>query len=135
MITLKEFADRWLGERDLKDSARHEYERILATRLNPLHQLPLNALDAATVRSWYAGMDKTKPTARKHAYGLLSSICSTATTDKRLPENPCRIEGATTIARRVAPVALTPAQLHLLADSITPQHRVLVLLGGWLGLR
>src|ERR1700757_3313365 len=58
--TFGDFAKRCIEERDLKESSRVEYRRLHRLYItDTLGRLPLHALDAATVRSWFANLDTT----------------------------------------------------------------------------
>jgi hypothetical protein len=87
--TFGDYATRWIDERDLKESSRKEYRRLLASFVtDTLGPVPLHALDAAAVRSWFAGLDTTAH--RKHkVYWFVHSICATAVSDGLLSPNPC----------------------------------------------
>lgn len=96
-VSLKEFADRWVKERDLKARTREEYERHL--RLHVLGQLgkrPLGEINPGHVRTWRnallaAGVGQS--TVAK-TYRILHAIFATAVDDDLIRRNPCRIKGA-----------------------------------------
>ena len=96
-ISLSEYADRWVKERDLKARTREEYERHL--RLHVRRQLGMRALadiTSAHVRSWRAELLEAgvgKSTVAK-TYRILHAILATAVDDDLLRRNPCRIKGA-----------------------------------------
>jgi integrase len=133
--TFGDYATRWIAERPLKESSRREYERMyrsfMADELGPI---PLHALDAATVRAWFANLDTTP--ARKHkTYGRLASIVGTAVSDGLLSPNPCQLN-VSKPPRQLKPAELTPAEVAQLASNIAPQRfSALVLIGAWCGLR
>jgi hypothetical protein len=91
--TFGDYATRWIDERRLKDSSRREYRRLLTgfitDTLGPL-PLPLHALDAPTVRRWFAALDTTEHRKFK-VYWFLHSICATAVTDGLVSPNPCQL--------------------------------------------
>lgn len=66
--------------------------------------------------------------------GLLRSILNTAVEDGRIASNPCRIEGTGRERPDGRPVA-TVADVYALADAIGAEHRLLVLLACFAGLR
>ena len=140
--TLGEYARTWLDTRTnrrgepLKPRTRSEYDRLLATCLEPLAELRLNAITPALVRDWYTGLQSSGTvTQAARAYGLLRAIMATAVDDGRLAVNPCRIRGAHTAStgKRVEPP--TPEQLATIVDKIGEKYRAAVLLAAWAGVR
>jgi integrase len=89
------------------------------------------------VRSWHAdllrGPYPGDSTSAK-AYRLLRSILNTAVEDGRIAANPCQIEGAGRERPDERPVA-TVAEVYALADAVGAEHRLLVLLACFAGLR
>jgi integrase len=129
-----DYAKQWIEERTLKDSSRIEYRRLLKNHIaDELGHLPLHALDAAQVRTWFANLDTTAHRKFK-VYGLLHSICATAVSDGLLSPNPCQMSPKRP-ARQVKPIILEPAEVAASADEITPQYRALALIAAWCGLR
>ena len=60
-----EYATDWLETRSLKPRTKIGYEASYNNYIKgKLEDVPLSALNAETVRRWYAAMDKAKPTAR-----------------------------------------------------------------------
>jgi integrase len=134
-VTLGEYADTWVEHRNVKESTKIEYRRLLAGPLQPLRSVELRHLSAELVRSWHAGLSGT-PRRRSHAYGLLHAILATAVTDEIIPVNPARIPRAMNPPRKREPVILTPSELAQVADAIKPDRlRALVLVLAWCGLR
>lgn len=137
-ITLEAFARRWLHERPLRPRTVELYEGLLDLHiLPPLGQLELNRITGPKVRSWHAdllrGPYPGDSTSAK-AYRLLRSILNTAVEDGRIASNPCQIEGAGRERPDERPVA-TVAEVYALADAIGAEHRLLVLLACFAGLR
>ncbi|SBS75596.1 Phage integrase family protein [uncultured Mycobacterium sp.] len=136
-VTVASFAATWVEQRNLKPRTKAGYEAHVARlKESTLGPVPLGQLTPEAVRTWYAGFDKTKPTARAHAYQFLHAVCGTAVSDGLLPSNPCNIPKAMhTVTKRQAKV-LDPQQLDALADAIEPKRlRMLVLLMAWCGPR
>src|SRR6185312_3971561 len=133
--TFGEYATRWIEERPLKESSRREYRRMYASFMSDtLGPVPLHALDAATVRTWFASLDTTAHRKFK-TYGRLHSIVATAVSDGLLSPNPCDLV-VKKPPRKVKPAELTPAEVAQLAKNIEPQQfAAFVLIGGWCGLR
>jgi hypothetical protein len=96
-VSLKEFAERWVKERDLKARTREEYERQL--RLHVLEQLgrrPISEVTPGHIPTWRtallaAGVGRS--TAAK-TYRILHAIFATAVDDDLIRRNPCRVKGA-----------------------------------------
>jgi len=133
--TFGEYATRWIEERPLKESSRREYRRMYASFMSDtLGPVPLHALDAATVRTWFASLDTTAHRKFK-TYGRLHSIVATAVSDGLLSPNPCDLV-VKKPPRKVKPAELTPSEVAQLAKNIEPQQfAAFVLIGGWCGLR
>lgn len=90
--TFGTYAQRWLQHRDLKPRTRTHYGILLDNQILPTFaERPLRAITSESVRDWYATLDKTRPTLRSHAYGLLRTILATAVTDEKIPLNPARV--------------------------------------------
>jgi hypothetical protein len=78
-ITLREYADAWLADRDLEQTTRDHYTQILRDHVYPTFgAVPVPSITPPDVRAWHVGMSRrTGPTARAHAYGLLRTILNT----------------------------------------------------------
>ena len=137
-MTLEEFGRKWLVERPLRPRTKELYEGLLDLHILPsLGEIELNRLTAAKVRSWHADLDRGAypgaPTVAK-AYRLLRAILNTAVEDGRIASNPCLIEGAGRERPDERPVA-SVAEVYALADAVGGEHRLLVLLACFAGLR
>lgn len=135
------YATAWLAGRrrsdgrDLAPTTRDHYTQLLRDHLTPTFgQCPLTAITPAAVREWHARL-KTGPTARAHAYMLLSSILATAVDDEAIPASPCRMRGAGRAkrARRVQPASL--AELETITQKVPTRYRLMILLAAWCALR
>ncbi len=134
-ITVAEYADAWLADRDLKPRTRHHYRYLLDDHVLPtLGALPVKAVTPAAVRTWHAQLD-TGPTAKVHAYALLKSILGTAVDDEMLATNPCRVRGASRVkrAREIHPATLD--ELATITEAMPERLRLLVPLSAWCALR
>jgi integrase len=135
-ITLGEYADRWIEQRNIKPGTRIEYQRMNKRYLDKLGKLALRDISADTVRSWYVGLGVGTPTRNARVYGLLHSILATALTDGLITVNPCHISRAMNPARKREPVILSVPEVAQVADAIRPpQLRCFVLVAAWCGLR
>jgi integrase len=136
-VTVREFAEAWLGHRDLEDRTREHYAQLLRDHVYPTFgSLPVPALTPAAVRTWHAALSKrTGPTARAHAYALLRTVMNTAVADDLIPANPCRVRGAGQTRRVKKIVPATLAELAALTRAMPAKYQLLVLLAAWCGLR
>lgn len=135
-ITLRDYAEQWLKQRDLTPKTHALYRQLLDRRILPtLGDQVLKAITPAIVRAWWIGLGRDTPTRNTHAYQLLKAIFNTAVDDKAAPENPCQIKtaGKPPRARDVKP--LTPAELATVAESVPGVYRVAVPVAAWCGLR
>ena len=103
-VTVAEYAEQWIKQRNLKARTRIGYESTLARYISssPLGRLPLRSVTGAAVRS-YASLSATRPTARAHAYQLLHAVLATAVLDELLPANPAHIARAMAAPTRRQP--------------------------------
>ncbi len=140
--TFASFAEHWLTTRTNRDGehlrprTRVEYERLLATALQPLAGERLNALTPQMVRSWYNDQVRTgRKTQSARAYGFLKSVLATAVTDGKITTNPCMIRGAQNAktGRKVEPP--TPDELQTILNAITPRYKAAVIIAAWAGCR
>lgn len=136
-VTVAEYAAAWIEQRPLKARTRIGYESTLARHITDtaLGRLPLRNVTGAAVRSWYAGLNTAKPTARAHAYQLLHAVLATAVADELLPANPARISRAMAAPTKRQPVILEAAEVAALADEIKPELGALILVAAWCGPR
>ncbi|MFG2060464.1 tyrosine-type recombinase/integrase [Micromonospora sp. NPDC048871] len=136
-ITLSEYADRWMRERDLKARTREEYERHIRLHVRPqLGAHALNEISAPHIRKWRADRladGVGKPTVAK-TYRILHAIFATAVDDDLIRRNPCRIKGAGQDKADERPTA-TLQQVFAIAEAIQPRYRLLVLLAAFAQLR
>ncbi|GAA1423877.1 tyrosine-type recombinase/integrase [Catellatospora coxensis] len=136
-MTLTEYTDRWVKDRDLKPRTRVEYERVLRLHVKPqLGEQLLNEVTAPQIRAWRserlaAGVGK--PTVAK-TYRILRAIFATALDDDLIRRNPCRIKGAGQDVADERPTA-TLEQVFAIAGAIQPRYRLLVLLATFAQLR
>ena len=135
--TLGEYATDWLATRPLKPRTKLGYEASFNNHIKPkLGAVPLSALNAETVRRWYAGLGSQHPTRNAHAYGLLHGICATAVTDGLLTVNPCQIARAMNPPTKRQPVILDVDDIDKLATTVEPERlKAFVLISAWCGLR
>ncbi|ARQ94650.1 integrase [Mycobacterium phage Journey13] len=133
-VTVEEYVNRWLEERDLAPSTRELYRTHAKKRIFPvLGDVAISEVTPALVRAWWAGMGQDYPTARRHAYNVLRAVMNTALEDKLVSENPCRIEQKAAPERDVE--AISPEQLELVAAEVHEHYRIAVYILAWTSLR
>lgn len=135
--TFEDYARAWLdGRHDLRPTTRTSYTTALTKHLLPAFgPLPLEAVTVAAVRAWFGSYGERTPTARAHAYQVLSSIMRQAEDDELIERNPCRIKAGGRTKTKREPEILTRAELFALADAMPDQYRALTLVAGLCGLR
>ena len=136
--TFSRYAQGWLdGRHDLRPSTRESYTTALNKHLLPYFgEMPMDEITIKDVRAWFNGYGTRTPTARAHAYQVLSAIMSTAEDeDGIITRSPCRIRagGRTKVKRE--PEVLTLDELLALADAMPEHHRALTLVCGFGALR
>jgi integrase len=135
-ITLGEYVDRWIEQRNVKAGTRIEYKRIAKRKFDKLRKLPLRDITPDIVRAWHVSLGTTTPRATSHAYGLLHAVLTTAVSDELITVNPAMISRAMNVNRKREPVILTVTEVAKVADAIKPERlRCFVLVAAWCGLR
>jgi hypothetical protein len=110
-MTLTDYANPWLADRQLKPRTRQLYRSLLDHHILPtLGGKPLTTLTAADIRGWHAQQDRATPTATAHANALLRTILGSAVDDDLIPTNPAQIRGASQTKRlhRIEPATPGP---------------------------
>jgi integrase len=134
--TLEEYADEWLETRDLRPRVRVEYRSLLDGRIIPdLGSVPVTRLTSATVRRWYAKQGDAAPSARAHAYALLRTIMATAVEDEIIDANPCKLKGASTVARKHKVRPATLEEIDVMVERLPDRYKAMLLLATWCGPR
>ena len=135
-MTFGGYAERWMEHRDLKPRTRAHYGSLLDKQILPhLADVPLRSITPELVRDWYADLDRTRPTLRAHAYGLLRTVLGSAVEDEKITANPCHIRGAGA-AKRVKQIKpATLEELEALTRAMSEKYRPMVMLSSWCGLR
>lgn len=134
--TLRDYANQWLTERDIKMRTRTHYRTLLDRFILPdLGEVRLDRLAPATVRTWHAQLPDDTPTLRAHAYSLLRSIMRTAVADDLVTSNPCRMPKAGRATKAKTTVIPTPAEVAALVDALPARYQAQALVAAWCGLR
>ena len=135
-LTLAEYANVWIEQRDLKDRTREHYRRLLDEHILPkLGRLPISSIDVDDVKRWYAKTLVDRPTMRAHSYGLLRTIMGTAVVDGKIPANPVVIRRAGSARRAIIIRPATLDELTKLTNAMPEQYRAMILLASWCALR
>ncbi len=135
-ITLRNYSDRWLAERDVTPKTRALYRDLLDSRILPLlGDEHLTDITPALIRTWWAGLGDKTPTRSAHAYQLLRTVLNTAVDDHLISENPAKIKGAGQTPKRRQLDILTPAELDQVTAAMPEQYRAAVPVAAWAGLR
>lgn len=134
-VTVEEYTRQWIKQRDLAPATRDLYETVARTKIYPTMLGPLEVprVTPAVVRTWWAGLDKSKPVARRKGYALLRSVLNTAVDDNLLEANPCRLSLKAADERDVE--ALTVEQLEAVAAEVPEHYRMAVYALAWTSLR
>lgn len=134
-LTLREYSEKWLEQRNLKPRTADHYRQLLDHFLLPdLGDLPLKAITPEVVRNWYHRL-VTGPTYKAHAYSLLRTITRTAVDDRLIPASPCVIRGAGSVKRAVKIKPATLGDLENIVAAMPERLRLLVLLAAWCAMR
>jgi integrase len=131
------YAQDWLDARhDLRPSTRRSYQTALDRHLVPwFGDMPIDEVTVQDVRAWFASYGDQTPTARFHAYAVLTSVMGQALDDELIEKNPCRVKSGGRAKVKREPEVLTLPELLALADAMPEHHRALTLLCGLCGLR
>lgn len=137
LVTFRAYADAWLTGRGLEDRTREHYAQLLRDHLRPTFgDTAVTLIAPAAVRTWHSELgQRTGPTARAHAYGLLRTILNTAVADELIVANPCRVRGAGQSKRAVRIRPATLAELEVLTAAMPPKYHLMTLLAAWCALR
>ncbi|TWP51238.1 site-specific integrase [Lentzea tibetensis] len=136
-VSLKEYAERWISERDLEDRTRELYRGYLRNHVGPhLGEVMLSGLSAPRIRTWRKELldAKTGASTVAKSYRFLRTVLNTAVDDELIRKNPCRIKGAGQETAAERPHA-TLEEVFAIAASIQPRYRLLVLLAAFAQLR
>ena len=71
---VKTFAERYLRERGLRPTTVHNYQGLLATRINPYFaEMPLKNVTLSEIKAWRASLNPKTEATNAAAYRLLRS--------------------------------------------------------------
>lgn len=131
------YAETWLaGLHDLRPTTRKSYRTSIDNHLVPTFgATPIDEIAADDVDRWFAAYGTATPTARAHAYQVLTAIMKHAADREHILRNPCRVKAGSKARVKRQPEALTLVELLSLAEAMPHKHRALTLLSGFCGLR
>lgn len=142
-VSFSAYADQWITDRILKARTHELYRGLLRNHLAPTFgAIALADIDESAIRRWRKERLEAGPTADRpfgpvtvaKAYRLLHAILATATDDRLIPRNPCRIDnGGKEDSPERAMVPLFVA--FAIADALPARYRMLVILTAFTGLR
>lgn len=138
-ILFQSRADTWLEQK------RHKVRRATWVRdsiyvhrelIPAFGAMKIGAIDRTSVQTWIHGLTERGLAARtvRENARIASSIFAEAVEDRLIPESPCRKLTLPKIEHREKRF-LNADELALLADTIDPHYRALVLTAGILGAR
>ena len=137
-ILLDDFFETWITGRTLAPRTVELYQWLWTHCIQQvLGQRRLVHITPTVVRSWHATLvtaNRPGPTTVAKSYRLLSAVMSDAVRDGLVVRHPCTIVGAGVEPQRETRV-LTVEEIELLANSIRPRFRALVLVAAYGGLR
>lgn len=136
-VSLKEYAGRWISERDLGDRSQELYVGYLQNHISPyLGEKMLIEISAPRIRAWCEDLldAKTGASTVAKCYRSLRTVLNTAVDDELIRKNPGRIKGAGQESAGERPTA-TLEEVFAIAGSIQPRYRLLVLLPAFAQLR
>lgn len=140
-ISLSEWATTWFASKaGLKPTTRSNYEQLWRLHVEPRWgSVPLRAVSYAEVVTWTAELTGAglSPSWVRQALLCVKQMLDLAVLDGRIARNPAKQVKAPRL-RKSEPRYLTHDQLAVLAGECGQrgeQHRLLVLLAGYTGLR
>lgn len=135
--TLREWAEEYIdGKSGITDGTRVRYRGIVAKGLDPLADLPIDAITPAAIAKWVNARSaeglSSKTISNRH--GFLFACLEQACESGVIQANPCKRTKLPSTEHREM-VFLTVAELGLLLSYIRPDARGLVLTLAGTGLR
>ena len=133
---LREYAETYLAVKPLRPRVLAEYRRLLDGKILPdLGDRRIDRIEPSHVTAWFASLPADRPTARAHAYSLLSSIMNLAVANDLIARNPCRITNGGKTERKREPVPATLAEIKIIHDTMPERYRPMVSLAAFCAVR
>ena len=130
-------ADQWLDVHPGKSSTIAGYRSVLDRHVPPTFgDTPIGSVDRPMVRSCLASMNRTDLAAStvRNALNVVKAVFTFAIESDMIRSSPASRVKAPTSERQ--PLNLpTVEEVHALADEVDPEHRLLILLASYSGLR
>jgi integrase len=134
--TVATFAERYLRERGLRPTTVHNYQRLLARRINPYFgEMPLRKVTLSEVKAWRASLDPKTGATNAAAYRLLRSLLQAAEEEELIDRAPPKIRGASTAPVGRVAVPATLDEIAVITDQMPDRLRLLIVLAAFVGLR
>lgn len=134
--TVRTFAARYLKERGLRPNTVHNYERLLATRIDPYFgEMPLRDVSLSEIKAWRASLDPRTSSQNAAAYRLLRSILQAAEEEELIDRVPPKIRGASSAPVQRVAVPATLEEIAVITDAMPERLRLLIVLAAFVGLR
>ena len=134
--TVKTFAERYLRERGLRPTTVHNYQGLLATRINPYFAaMPLKNVTLSEIKAWRASLNPKTEATNAAAYRLLRSLLQAAEEEELIDRAPPKIRGAGSAPVRHVAVPATMDEIAVITDTMPERLRLLIVLAAFVGLR
>ena len=134
-VTLRTYAERWLAQREVRQTTQAKYRGLLDRHILPaLGDSTMTGLSPSIVRSWYSKLSARHPVTAASAYRLLGAICRTAIEDNVIGRSPCHVKGAASEAITERPT-ITVAELNTAVEATPDKWQLAILLAAWCQLR
>lgn len=120
----------------LSKNTKSLYLRLLNQKLTTFHGLRLDEITTAMVADWWAQeISREKITSSSKAYKLLNAVLRRAVDESLIATNPAKVRGAQNASTNVFLVTPSIEEMNLLAVTITPRYKELILVLAYSGLR
>lgn len=138
-VTVQAYAEKWITQRpNLRARTIELYTWLLTKHIRPyLGGVPIGKMTPDMVREWRAELlsNGVSVSAAAKAYRLLRAVLMTATEDRVIPRNPCRIRGGGDEEPEERPVLIVTQVFDLAELMKDRRFRALVLLVTFASLR
>jgi integrase len=122
--TVKTFAERYLRERGLRPTTVHNYQGLLATRINPYFaEMPLKNVTLSEIKAWRTSLNPKAEATNAAAYRLLRSLLRAAEEEELIDRAPPKIRGAGSAPVRRIAVPATLEEIAAITDTMPERLR------------
>lgn len=134
-IPFRDYAEAWLGRRDLRDTTRAKYRGLLDLHILPTFGgRPLNQVKTADVARWNEDLGRRHQATAAGAYRLLATIYNSALREELVVRTPCKVVGGGRERSEERPIAAV-ADVQAAVDATPENYRTALLLAAWCQLR